>query len=45
MFKNGLTVGATLNDNQAWLAYYSSSASGGSGGYGGKIKDLFQVCK
>ena len=37
VFKNGLTVGATLNDNQAWLAYYSSSATGGSGGYGGEF--------
>lgn len=32
--KNGVAVGATLNDRQAWLAYYSSGASGGGGGYG-----------
>jgi hypothetical protein len=36
-FKNGLTIGATLNDRQAWLAYYSSSASGVSGGFGGSM--------
>eukprot|EP00597_Dinobryon_sp_UTEXLB2267_P016038 CAMPEP_0201093798 /NCGR_PEP_ID=MMETSP0812-20130820/2231_1 /ASSEMBLY_ACC=CAM_ASM_000668 /TAXON_ID=98059 /ORGANISM="Dinobryon sp., Strain UTEXLB2267" /LENGTH=848 /DNA_ID=CAMNT_0047346113 /DNA_START=230 /DNA_END=2775 /DNA_ORIENTATION=+ len=30
-FKNGVTVGASLNDRQAWLAYYSSSAAGGAG--------------